>query len=146
MDPTKIKIIISWTTTQSFTELRPFFGIVSFYRRLIRNLRTITSTLTELLKVKEFAWTAAAHDSFDTLSWAPELALPDFNQLFEVECDAFRVGIGAILNQRRHPIAFFNEKLNESRRKYLTYDKEFYAIGALRSLPIKERVHTIYRS
>ena len=27
-----------------------------------------------------------------------------------------------------HPIAFFSEKLNETRRQYLAYDMEFYAL------------------
>ena len=56
------------------------------------------------------------------------LSLPDFNQVFEVECDASNVGIGAILSQEGKPNAFFNEKLSDSRRKYSVYDKEFYAI------------------
>ena len=33
-----------------------------------------------------------------------------------------------MLSEEGKPIAFFSEKLNESRRKYSTYDKEFYAI------------------
>ena len=62
------------------------------------------------------------------LTKAPVLQLPDFSKVFEVACDASNVGIGGVLNQEGHTIAFFIGKLNEAKQKYSVYDKEFYVV------------------
>ena len=71
------------------------------------------------MKKGSFEWTKAAHVAFEKLKSklceGPVLALPDFNKLFEVDCDASEVGIGVVLMQDLRPIAYFSEKLNGSR-------------------------------
>ena len=55
-------------------------------------------------------------------------ALPDLSKPFCVETDASDVGIGEVLLQEGHPIAFFSRKLGPRRRVASTYHKELFAI------------------
>jgi len=56
------------------------------------------------------------------------LALPNFSHPFVLECDASREGIGVVLMQNRHPIAFERRNLRELERIYSIYDKDILAI------------------
>ncbi|XP_059315836.1 uncharacterized protein LOC132066558 [Lycium ferocissimum] len=66
-------------------------------------------------------------DSFYRRS-APLLQLADFDKNFEIECDASKVGIGAVLMQDQKPITYFSEKLKGAALNYSTYDLELYAL------------------
>jgi hypothetical protein len=58
----------------------------------------------------------------------PVLVFLDFSRTFQVRCDTSGFVVGVVLSQDNKPIAYFSEKMNETKIKYSTYDKEFYAI------------------
>ena len=130
VDEDKIKAIQEWPVPTSIQQVRSFHGLPSFYRRFVKNFSSIITPMVEVVKGKTFEWNGAAQAAFEEvkrrLTSAPVLALPSFAKTFEVECDASGVEIGAVLTQEMRPIAYFSEKLNDTRRKYSTYDKEVF--------------------
>jgi hypothetical protein len=134
MDPDKVEAIKNWPSPKSIFEVRSFHGLASFYRKFIKNFSGISAPMMDTVKKrhKSFHWTQEAEKSFNLLKMKitenPILVLPDFNKTFQVKCDASIFAIGEVLSQDDRPIAYFNEKLNEAKVKYSTYDKEFYAV------------------
>jgi len=79
-----------------------------------------------------FQWSNAEHDAFNslkqTMTKAPILRLPDFALSFILETGASGVGIGAVLSQQGHPIAFFSKVFCPILLKLSTYICELEAI------------------
>ncbi|RDX88532.1 hypothetical protein CR513_29858, partial [Mucuna pruriens] len=59
---------------------------------------------------------------------------------FKLECDASSVGIGVVILQEGHLIAYFSEKLKGTQLDYSTYDQELYALTWQHCLLPKEFV------
>lgn len=114
-------------------QLRGFLGLTGYYRRFIAQYAVIASALTELLKKDNFKWGEAATEAFDRLKKAltqtPVLHLPDFTNTFVVEMDASGVGIGGLLMQDGHPIAFFSRKLGPRLMGASAYMRELHAVA-----------------
>lgn len=131
-DPSKIEAMVAWLTPKLVKQLRRFLGLTGYYRLFIAGYTVLASPLMDLLKKDAFEWSVEAESSFVALkhamTLAPVLRLPDFTKPFYVETDASDHGIGDVLLQDNHPLAFFNKKLGLRRPITSTYHKKLYAI------------------
>lgn len=132
VDKEKIEAIRNWPKPKTLTHLRGFLGLCSYYRRFVKGFSRLTAPLIDLTKKGAFSWNEKAQAAFeklkDAMSSCPVLAIPDFNSLFKLYCDASGEGIGAVLMQDKHPIAFESRKLKDIEKTYSIYDKEMLAI------------------
>lgn len=132
VDPKKVAAILNWPKLATIKVLRGFLGLTGYSRKFIQNYGKITRSLTDMLKKGNFKWNLKAEASFEQLKMvmtqAPVLALPNFDELFIVECDATRSGIGGVLMQNQRPIAFFSHALRDKNLFFSTYEKEMLAL------------------
>ena len=84
---------------------RIFIGMCAYYRCFIENFSLLAGPLHDLTrKNAKYEWTKKENDSFETLKEKlisqPVLILPDLSKPFEVQCDACRQCLGAVLLSR----------------------------------------------
>ena len=133
MDNSKVQAILQWPPPNNVKQLRGFLGLTGYYRRFIKAYARIAAPLTELLKKDGYLWTDETEIAFlrlkEAMMSAPVLGLPNFQQPFILETDASGVGIGAVLHQNGHPIAYFSKKLAPRTQKKSAYFREMLAIA-----------------
>lgn len=132
-DPKNIQAVQRWPVPVIVKEVRGFLGLAGYYRKFVRYFGVISRPLTDLLKKNVvFVWTLEHQAAFDalkaSLTSAPVLALLDFHKTFEIETDASDKGVGAVLMQASHPLAFLSKALGPRNQGFSTYGKECLAI------------------
>ncbi|XP_031250332.1 uncharacterized protein LOC116108204 [Pistacia vera] len=132
LDPSKIQAMTSWPTPANVRQLRGFLGLIRYYRWFVCGYAPIAALLTSLLQKDKFCWTMEARQAFNNLKLAmieaPVLALPNFAETIVIEIDASRQGIGAVLMQHKHPIAYFSKKLSSWMQLASAYARELCVV------------------
>ena len=131
-DEEKIKSMTKWQQPKDVTSLRGFLGLTGYCRRFVKGYGEIAAPLSKLLQKNSFQWIEEATQAFETLKLAmttlPVLALPDWTLPFMVETDASGIGLGVVLSENGHPVAFFSQKLSSRAQTKSIYERELMAV------------------
>lgn len=134
-DKQKVSAVEEWPTPQNVAEVRKFLGLASYYRRYILHFSDIAKPLHQLTqKDAKFVWSSEHTNAFSILKkklvQAPILAYPQFKKgspHFVLQTDASSVGLGAVLEQNGHVIAYASRSLNKAEQQYSVIQKECLA-------------------
>jgi transposase InsO family protein len=139
-DPEKVNAILNYPKPRTYTDLKRFLGLASWYRRFVENFAMVAGPLHDLTKGgkkgKGIVWNEEAEKAFTDLKTAltstPVLSCPNFSLEFIVQCDASNKGTGAVLSQivddLEQPIAFTSRKLTERESKYSASERELLSV------------------
>jgi len=126
-DPAKIKAVRTWPTPKSLTEVRPFLGLASFYRRFVDSFAHKAIPLYRLAeKGRQFEWTDECEFAMQSLKEAflssLVLALPKDEGIYVLDTDASNFSINAVLSQyqdgEERVIAYAFKALSRSEKNY----------------------------
>jgi hypothetical protein len=133
VDPAKVKEIMAWSIPTKITEIRSFLGLAGYYRRFSEGFSKIAKSMTLLLeKGREFKWDEKCQESFDQLKkrlMSPlVLDMLDLQKGFKIYCDACGQGLGCVLMQEGHAIAYASRQLRKHELNYPTHDLEMAVV------------------
>jgi hypothetical protein len=129
VDPSKVQDMLSWNAPKSVGDIWSFLGLAGYYRFFIEGFSKISKPMTKLLeKDKMFMWTPACEASFQELNkrqtTAPILVMPDMEKPFSIYYDVSSQGLGCVLMQDGHVVAYTSRQLRKHEVNYPTHDLE----------------------
>nr|GEX85500.1 reverse transcriptase domain-containing protein [Tanacetum cinerariifolium] len=137
VDKAKIDVISKLPHPTTVNRIRSFLGHAGFYRRFIKDFSKISRPMTHLFeKNAPFVFFDDCVQAFQTikkkLTEAPILIAPNWDQPFELMCDASDFAVGAVLGQQieKHfrPIHYSSKTMTEAESNYTTTEKEILAV------------------
>ena len=137
VDQSKVSIIKTLAPPTTVKGVRSFLRHAGFYRRFIKDFSKIARPLCRLLeKDTRFNFDDSCKAAFEEIKTiliqAPIMAAPEWDQGFEIMCDASDFAMGAVLGQRKEKIFrtiyYASRTFNEAQENYSTTEKEMLAI------------------
>lgn len=133
VDDERIEDIMNIESPKNKQDIMKFLGSINFVREFIINLSDQTKALRELIKKDvEFIWEDRHEEAFKSLKQSltemPVLSYFNRNEKIELSVDASQYGMGAMISQNKHPIAYASRSLTETQQRYAQIEKEMYAI------------------
>jgi hypothetical protein len=132
-NPAKIDALYRADKPKTFRQVQSFLGLVSYYRKFIKDCSSIASPLIKLTeKDSEFNWNIECQNSFDSLrthlaSVNKVLILPNYDDPFQIDYPC-QFGVGGVLSQQRgkywQPVAYFSKHLSKVEQNYSTSERE----------------------
>ncbi len=132
-DPAKIEAVKSMPAPINKDGVRRFLGFVTYLSKFLPNLSEVDAPLRQLLKTDvKYVWQPAQQQAFDKLkdlcTQSPVLKFFDPSKSVEIFCDASSSGLGAVLLQDDHPVAFSSRSLTDTETRYSQIEKEMLSI------------------
>ena len=137
VDQSKVSIIKTLAPPTTVKRIRSFLGHAGFYRRFIKDFSKIARPLCRLLeKDTRFNFDDSCKAAFEEIKikliQAPIMAAPEWDQGFEIMCDASDFAMGAVLGKRKEKIFrtiyYASRTFNEAQENYSTTEKEMLAV------------------
>ena len=132
-DNSKIKAVCEFPTPSGKQDVMRLLGMVNYLSKYIPNMSSITEPLRELLKENiHWHWEDQQQRAFaaikTVLTSNPVLKFYDSKKPVKISVDASCGGLGAVLMQDDHPIAYASRALTDTQKKWAQVEKEMYAI------------------
>ena len=132
---------------KTVTDVRHVMGLLGYHRRSVQDFSRRAKPITNLLLTKDrksevsekkmkVNWTKECQDALnsliDSVTEAPFMAYPDFNEEFILHTDASTLGLGCILYQKQQGkmrvIAYGSRTLDKAESNYHPSKLEFLAL------------------
>ena len=132
-DPVKVQVVRDMPRPTDIQGVQRLVGVVTYLSKFMLQLSSICEPLRRLTdKTAVFDWLPQHEEALTTIknliTQAPVLHHYDVDKEVTLECDSSDVGLGAVLSQDGHPVAYASQALTHTERNFAEIEKECLAV------------------